>query len=88
MSRYLSRPRRKYFILLFLIHFGPTGQQNSFWLLTLDCCDAALAAPQSSKVKSQLLRELELGLAQGLQRNKWQGPALGGKDAVYAGCGP
>jgi hypothetical protein len=20
------------------------------------------------------------------QRNKWQGPAVGGKDAVYAGC--
>jgi hypothetical protein len=25
-------------------------------------------------------------LAQGEQRNKWQGPAGGGKDAVYAGC--
>jgi hypothetical protein len=25
-------------------------------------------------------------LAQGEQRNKWQGPAAGGKDAVYAGC--
>jgi hypothetical protein len=25
-------------------------------------------------------------LAQGEQRNKWQGPAVGGKDAVYAGC--
>jgi hypothetical protein len=25
-------------------------------------------------------------LVQGEQRNKWQGPAGGGKDAVYAGC--
>jgi len=25
-------------------------------------------------------------LVQGEQRNKWQGPAEGGKDAVYAGC--
>jgi hypothetical protein len=25
-------------------------------------------------------------LDQGEQRNKWQGPAVGGKDAVYAGC--
>jgi hypothetical protein len=25
-------------------------------------------------------------LVQGEQRNKWQGPAAGGKDAVYAGC--
>jgi hypothetical protein len=25
-------------------------------------------------------------LAQGEQRNKWQGPAAGGKDAVYTGC--
>jgi hypothetical protein len=26
------------------------------------------------------------GEVQGEQRNKWQGPAGGGKDAVYAGC--
>ena len=25
-------------------------------------------------------------MVQGEQRNKWQGPAEGGKDAVYAGC--
>jgi hypothetical protein len=25
-------------------------------------------------------------LVQDEQRNKWQGPAAGGKDAVYAGC--
>ena len=25
-------------------------------------------------------------MVQGEQRNKWQGPAAGGKDAVYAGC--
>ena len=25
-------------------------------------------------------------MVQGEQRNKWQGPAGGGKDAVYAGC--
>ena len=88
MSRYLSRARRKYFILLFFIQFRTDRTTKLPLAFDLDCCDAALAAPQSSKVKSQLLRELELGLAQGLQRNKWQGPAFGGKDAVYAGCGP
>ena len=38
------------------------------------------------KRQSQLLFERATELAQGEQRNKWQGPAVGGKDAVYAGC--
>lgn len=36
--------------------------------------------------QSQLLFCARNELVQGEQRNKWQGPAGGGKDAVYAGC--
>jgi hypothetical protein len=38
------------------------------------------------KRQSQLLFPARNGIGSGEQRNKWQGPAVGGKDAVYAGC--
>lgn len=38
------------------------------------------------KRQSQLLFPARNGIGSGEQRNKWQGPAGGGKDAVYAGC--
>ena len=81
MSRRLSRPAVRIFLLLVFIQFrADRTTETPFGLRR--------SPPQLLKVKSQLPRELELGLAQGLQRNKWQGPAFGGKDAVYAGCGP
>jgi hypothetical protein len=38
------------------------------------------------KRQSQLLFPAPNGIGSSSQRNKWQGPAAGGKDAVYAGC--
>ena len=38
------------------------------------------------KRQSQLLFPARNGIGSSEQRNKWQGPAAGGKDAVYAGC--
>jgi hypothetical protein len=52
--------------------------------LVLDCCGGGYAA--IIKRQSQLLFSARNELDQGEQRNKWQGPAVGGKDAVYAGC--
>ena len=47
---------------------------------------AAACTPQGSNAKVSYCLEGVTKLAQGEQRNKWQGPAAGGKDAVYAGC--
>jgi hypothetical protein len=47
---------------------------------------AAAWTPQGSNAKVSYFFERATSLAQGEQRNKWQGPAAGGKDAVYAGC--
>jgi len=54
--------------------------------LVLDRCGARheRRSDQTPKVSYSFERATEL--AQGEQRNKWQGPAVGGKDAVYAGC--
>jgi len=38
------------------------------------------------KRQSQLLFPARNVIGSSEQRNKWQGPAVGGKDAVYAGC--
>jgi hypothetical protein len=38
------------------------------------------------KRQSQLLFPARSGIGSSSQRNKWQGPAGGGKNAVYAGC--
>ena len=88
MSRRLSRPAVKIFLLLVFIRFRADRTTETPLAFDRRLLRCGAAAPQLLKVKSQLPRELELGLAQGLQRNKWQGPVFGGKDAVYAGCGP
>jgi len=38
------------------------------------------------KRQSQLLFGARMNIGSSEQRNKWKGPALGGKEAVYAGC--
>ena len=71
-----------FFIFLFL--FSDIGQQLNPLALVLDRCGGVYAA--MIKRQSQLLLPARNGIGSGEQRNKWQGPAGGGKDAVYAGC--
>jgi hypothetical protein len=70
---------------LFSCSFLPISGNNSTSLaLVLDHCSGVYAA--MIKRQSQLLLPARNGIGSGEQRNKWQGPAVGGKDAVYAGC--
>ena len=69
---------------IFLFVFTDIRQQLTSLALVLDHCSGVYAA--MIKRQSQLLLPARNGIGSGEQRNKWQGPAVGGKDAVYAGC--
>ena len=60
-------------------------QQPTSLALVLDRCGARHERRNDQTPKAVTL-ERATELAQGEQRNKWQGPAVGGKDAVYGGC--
>ena len=49
-------------------------------------CGARYERRNDQTPKASYSSERATWLVQGEQRNKWQGPAAGGKDAVYAGC--
>ena len=83
----LSRLAAKIVFLLFLLHFGRhLTTPHLFSLLVFDfCVRGSFRAPQMIKHKDSdcLLARNVIGSSE--QRNKWQGPAKGGKDTVYAG---
>src|SRR4030088_1474387 len=87
MKPTLSRLARENWFLFIFASFWPTSDNSSpLWLWCL--IFAVRGPPNAAMIKrqSQWLLPARNVIGSREQRNKWQGPAGGGKDAVYAGC--
>jgi hypothetical protein len=54
--------------------------------LVLDLCGVRTSEHHNDQTAKSVTVSSAQVIGSSEQRNKWQGPAGGGKDAVYAGC--